>query len=32
MYQTVGTNMADIIAKAMDKPILRKCIMGNPKI
>lgn len=32
MYQTVGTNMAEIIATAMEKPILRKCIVGNPKI
>lgn len=32
MYQTVGTNSTLAIAKALEKPIYRRPIMGKPKI
>lgn len=32
MYQTVGTNMADAIAAAMEKPILRREIKGKANV
>ena len=31
MYQTVGTNATIFIAKALDKPLYRRPIIGKPK-